>query len=217
MILVAVAAVFIWVLCLWAGLSALRRPGTAAKFKRLFVCVSAACLGILLTALLGLLHAFDAFSKETLVAQVTTRRLSPEEFELTYRPAARLGSDNGRGGGASEMMTRTIRLRGDQWAVSGGIVKWHPWLTALGVNSYHKPMRLSGQFSRADQQRAHYPTVYPLAPEIDRFWEAFYWADPYLPFVEAVYGSSAYAYVEPQTVQEIYVTPSGYLIKRVAY
>jgi len=75
-------------------------------------------------------------------------------------------------------------------------------------------MRISGQFSRLDQQRARPPTVYPVGPLIDRVWEAFYRADPYLPFVEAVYGSSAYVYVEPGVAQEVYVTSSGYLIKR---
>ncbi len=112
---------------------------------------------------------------------------------------------------------RTMALRGDQWAVSGGLVKWHPWLTAMGWPSYHKPMRLSGQFSSLEEQRRRPPTVEEIAePGVDRFWEAVYWADPYLPFVEAVYGSSAYAYVEPGAVQEIYVTPSGYLIKNRA-
>ena len=89
-----------------------------------------------------------------------------------------------------------------------------PLLTALGWKSYHRPMRLSGQFSSAAQQRSHLPTVSVLEPAvIDRLWEGAYWADAYLPFVEAVYGSSAYVYVQPGLVQEIYVTPSGYLIK----
>ena len=150
-----------------------------------------------------LVHAFGSFAGETLVARVTTQRLSTGEFLFTYSP---LEVDAGT--------ANTFRLRGDQWTISGGVVKWHPWLTALGLRSYHKPLRISGQFSRLDQQRAQPPTVYALTPGTDWFWEALYWADRYLPFVEAVYGSSAFVYVEPQTVQEVYVTPSGYLIKR---
>ena len=204
MAVVAIAAWLVWLLCVWAWLSVLRVRGVVPKLRRLVLCLTCAVVGILLTALLILFHAFRAFSGETLVAEVTTRRLSPEEFELTYRAI-----------GAPEEMSRTIRLRGDQWSISGGVIKWHPWLTALGVKSYHRPMRLSGQFSHLDQQRAHYPTVYPLAPDIDWLWEAFYWADRSLPFVEAVYGSAAYVYVEPQVLQAVYVTSSGYLIKRL--
>ncbi len=205
MIVVAVAAGILWLLSVWAGVSAFRVQGLVHRLRRLVVCCSCAVAGILLTALLTLMHAFQAFAGETLVAQVTTRRLSPEEFELTYIPAGQAGG-----------MARTIQLRGDQWSISGGVIKWHPWFTALGLPSYHRPMRLSGQFSSLEQQRSHYPTVYPLAPEVGPFWEAFYWPGPYLPFVDGVYGSAAYVYVEPQAVQEIYVSPSGYLIKRVS-
>ena len=169
--------------------------------------------------------------------RVTTRRLAPEEFELTYVPmtmggssfdVAQDGSKDGERPSTSlrtlilslskderRRTTRIFRLRGDQWTISGGIVKWHPWLTALGLRSYHKPSRVSGQFSELQRQRHNWPTVEALEPDTDRFWEVLYWADPYLPFVEAAYGSSAYVYVEPQWVQEVYVTPSGYLIKRV--
>jgi hypothetical protein len=75
-------------------------------------------------------------------------------------------------------------------------------------------MRLAGQFSRLDEQRLHLPTVFPLEPRADRLWEALYWTGSYLPFIDAVYGSSAYVYVEPGMVYDVYVTPSGYLIKR---
>lgn len=197
----AIATAAVWLLSLGLVLDGIRRPGLVRTPRRLLAAAASACAGILLGSVLILLAFFHAFSGETLVARVTTRRLSPAEFELTYRSAE------------AEALPRSFRLQGDQWAISGGIVKWHPWLTALGLKSYQKPMRLSGQFSNLEQQRAHLPTVYPLEPTIDRFWEALYWADPYLPFVEAVYGSSASVYVEPGVVQEVYVTPSGYLIK----
>jgi len=199
----AIATAAVWLLSLGLVVEACRHPGPLRTPRRLLAAAASACLGILLGSVLILLAFFHAFSGETLIARVTTRRLSSAEFELTYRPAG------------AERLPRTFRLQGDQWALSGGIVKWHPWLTALGLHSYQKPMRLSGQFSNLEQQRAQRPTVYPLEPTIDRFWEALYWADPYLPFVEAVYGSSTYAYVEPGVVQEVYVTLSGYLIKRV--
>lgn len=203
LLLIGTAAV--WFLALWSLLGVLRGPGVLRRVRKLVDAAVCVVLGGLLVGVLILLRAFLAFSGETLVAEVRARRLSPAEFELTYTPAR-------------DASVRTMALRGDQWAVSGGLVKWHPWLTAMGWPSYHKPMRLSGQFSSLEEQRRRPPTVEEIAePGVDRFWEAVYWADPYLPFVEAVYGSSAYAYVEPGAVQEIYVTPSGYLIKKRRY
>ena len=202
MSLLTVSTVILWMISLWLLLSVFRGGGVIRRLRHLVTAAVVASLGVLLGTLLLILHTCSAFSGETLVARVTTKRLAPGEFELAYAPA----------GGATA--TQRLRLRGDQWSISGGVVKWHPWLTAFGMKSYQQPMRLAGQFSNLEQQRSQAPTVYPLTPGADRLWEALYWADPYLPFVEAVYGSSAYVYVEPGVVQEVYVTPSGYLIKR---
>ena len=203
MAILAFATLITWLMAIALAVSALRGRGLLRTLRRLITAAAFAGLGLLLGSLLTFLHAFHAFSGETLAARVTTSRLGPDEFALTYAPA------DARDGAA-----RTMRLRGDQWAISGGVVKWHPWLTALGLKSYHKPMRLSGQFARLERQRASPPTVYALDATLDRFWEGLYWTARYLPIVEAVYGSSAYVYVEPGSVQEVYVTPSGYMIKR---
>ena len=185
----------------WIGV--VRVQGVVKKFQYLIQAVVFTLLSLLLSTILIVLHAFQAFSGETLVAQVTAKRLAAQEFELTYLPIGKPGS-------AAIHAT----LEGDQWMISGGLVKWHPWLTMFGMKSYHKPLRLSGQFSDAAMQRDHLPTLALLTSASDHFWEALYWADPYLPFVEAVYGTAAYAYVEPGVIQEVYVTPSGYMIKR---
>ena len=205
MTVVVAVTLLIWLIGLGCWVQVFRARGLLRTFRHLMAASAVTVIGILLSALLVILHAFQVFSGETLVARVTSRWISPMRCELTYVPA-------GTGGGSA--LERRALLEGDQWSVSGGIVTWHPWLTFMGLDSYHHPMRLSGQFSDIAQQRTHLPTVEPLSPELDRFWEALYWADRYLPFVEAVYGSAAYAYVEPGVVQEVYVTPSGYLIKR---
>ena len=210
-----VTTVIVWMVCLSLGLGVLRTRGLVRKLQRLVVVAAVAGLGLLLASVLALVHLFHAFSGETLVARVTTVRRSPDAFELYYTPSsATLGLPPGAVAKAPPETTRRFLLQGDQWSISGGVVKWHPWLTALGLKSYHKPMRLSGQFSRLEQQRSNLPSIYPLEVEADQLWEALYRAQRYLPFVEAVYGSCAYVYAEPGVVQGIYVTPSGYLIKR---
>lgn len=203
MVILSVAALVFWVLSLWLAATAFG-AGILKTLKRLLAAAALACVGMLLSGALLLLHVFQAFAGETLVAKVTTRRLSPTSFEVSYTP---LGVEDAR--------TKRVQLEGDQWWLSGGIVKWHPWLTTLGVHSYHKPMRIGGQFSRptSETQRPQ-SSILELEPVADQFWEVLYRLDPYLPFIEAVYGSSAYVYVEPRWAQEVYVTHSGYLIKR---
>ena len=201
-----VAAVLAWAFAAWALAAAVKGPGLFRRLHALAVGVGAACLGLLLTGSALLLRAFEAFAGETLIARVQCHRTGPDAFELTYLPAD-----------APASAARTVALRGDQWAISGGIIKWHRWLTAAGVPTYHRALRLSGQYSDMLRQRQELPTVEALAPGVDRFWELLYEADPYLPFVDAVYGSAAFVYAEPGRVQEVYVTPSGYIIKRAMF
>ncbi len=201
-----VGAVLAWAFAALAIAAGIRGPGLVRRLQALVVGLALVCLALLLTGGVVLLRAFESFAGETLVAKVRCHRTGPEAFELTYLPAD-----------APPSSVRTISLRGDQWAIAGGIVKWHRWLTAAGVPTYHRVLRLSGQFSDVARERQHPPTVEALAPETDLVWELLYKADPYLPFVEAVYGSAAFVYAEPGRVQEVYVTPSGYMIKRAPF
>lgn len=191
-----------WVAGVLALAGAWRARTFLAKLRQGVLASIGVATAILLSAVVLLLHAAQVFSGKTLVAEVTARRLSGQEFELTYRPVERA------------QPPVTVRLEGDQWAIGGGIVKWRPWLTLLGLESRHQPQWLSGQFADLDARRTHYPSVHALRSGSDRVWEALYWADPYLPGIEAVYGSSAYAYVEPGRMHLVFVTPSGYMIAR---
>ena len=204
MTLLTAATVIAWIFGFLALIRLIRKPGIIAKARNLLDLATCIALGLLFGMLLFLFTCFQAFSKETLVARVTTEKTAADAFELVYTPADKGPADALR-----------VPLQGDQWSIAGGVIKWHPWLSIFGFENYHKPMRLSGQFSDLRKQRSHLPSVYPLEePWADWLWQVFYWSDKYLPFVEAVYGSAAYAYVEPGVTQEVYVTPSGYLIKR---
>src|SRR3990167_2278141 len=165
MALLGAATVIVWVLALLCGVRVFQRGGWLVRTRRLLAAIGCTAVAVLCSSLLILLQAFHAFTGETLVATVTTQRTAPQEFVLTYHPAEWI----------QEMSGQTMSLRGDQWAISGGLVKWHPWLTGLGLASYHKPIRISGQLSKLDQQRAQLPTAQALTPGADWFWEALYW------------------------------------------
>ena len=203
MTVVLIAAMLLWLIALVATVKTLRGEGFLRSLQWFLTGLCCAGAAGVLTLLVLLLQAFHAFTAETPVATVRATRISSQEFELAYLPS-----------GHDEAETQRYRVKGDQWAISGGVVKWHRWVTAAGVPSYHKPMRIGGQYSRVEQQRAEPPTAYDLGSDVDTLWELLYWMDPYLPFIEAVYGSSAYVYIEPNVAQDVYVTPTGYLIKR---
>jgi len=199
-----VAGALVLALGLWWVFGALRHRSVIGRIRRLVPALVALGVGALTLSLCMALRSFEAFARSTWVAQIQCRWVGHKAFELTYRlvVADRLQAP------------QVFRLRGDQWTVSGGVVKWHPWLTGLGIPSYHKLSRISGRFAQASEETSTLPTAYDLNGGLDRLWWFFYHVDPYLPFVEAVYGSAAYTYVNPAVVFDVYVMPSGYLIKR---
>jgi len=182
-----------------------RRAGLIAKCRGIlggliYAGLGSGCLAFALT-----LRAFDAFVQKAPVAEVRCRWRSPQAFTLTLTPLRQ----------GTRQPSQTFELRGDQWSVSGGIVKWHPWLTALGLPSYHRLTRVSGRFTRAAQERLAAPTAFEIDGEGHWLWAWWYRLDPYLPFVEAAYGSAAFLPVDPDVLAVVSVTPSGYLIERV--
>ena len=182
---------------------ALSRPGLLGRLRRL---VMGLTFGLVATLSLGLvvaLRSFEAFAASHPVALVECRWVGEKTFDLQWIVLHE--------GTPQEPLT--IRLKGDQWSVSGGIVKWHPWLTALGMPSYQKVTRISGRYAAVQEEIAHLPTAVELNGGFDRVWEWLYRLDPYLPFVEAAYGSAAFLSVNPAVVHQVDVAPSGYLIR----
>ncbi|HEX9779907.1 MAG TPA: hypothetical protein VGB20_01685 [bacterium] len=180
---------------------AVKTRGLLRRLRRVLAAVvlgAVACLG---GAGVAFRHAFLTFTGETLVATVSVDARSGDDFTLTYAPA---------GGGPATVAL----LRGDQWAVSGGIVIWHPVLGWAGVRSYHRPARLSGRFSKFARELDGAPSGVPLAEGPDWMWEWLYRLDKALPLVDTAYGTSAYAYADPGPVYEVLVSRTGYVIRR---
>ena len=97
-----------------------------------------------------------------------------------------------------------------------GVCRWQIGVPAIAKESLGEGSQC-GEIAvpRRDVSHTSHASVESLQhPWLDRFWEAMYWADPNLPFVDAAYGSAAFAYVEPGRVQEVSVSITGYLIRR---
>lgn len=189
----------------WQLRLALCRPGLLLRLRRVIVGLVFGALAALSLGLAVALRSFEAFAGSRPVGRVSCRWVGENTFDLQWTAL-----QDGR-----PQESRTFRLKGDQWSVSGGIVKWHPWLTALGVPSYQKVTRLSGRYASIQQETAQPPTAVELNGGVDRWWKWLYRLDPYLPFVEAVYGSAAFLSVNPALDSQVEATPSGYLIRHV--
>ncbi len=192
------------------------RRGQAWLWTALTVSLSVTMLAIAVAALAlaAGLRVYEVFTRETLVARVWCERTDrPDRFHLWYEPIGTptwwLTVDRWQ-----DQQWRRYTLVGDQWAIEGEFVKWRSPLTLLGFQPLHKPTRLSGRYSDVRQQTAHQPTAHALNGGVDWLWRFLYIAARHWPGAEAIYGSGAYVAVEPGVEYGVYVTTSGYLIKR---
>ena len=148
------------------------------------------------------LRTYAVFTREEPVATVECTPLHgmPPHFQLHYTPAG-------------HSAPQTFELVGDQWMVSGEILKWHPWLNLVGFRTVHKPTRVSGRFANVALERALQPTAFDLNGGAGWCWSWLHRHDHWLPLVEAVYGNSVYTFANAHRTFTIYITPSGYLVK----
>ncbi len=108
---------------------------------------------------------------------------------------------------------QSLPLQGDQWAIGGDFLKWYPWVNWIGIKNCHKLTRLSSRYLKAEEELNRPRTAYDLNGGTDLLWRCLYRVGQWIPFVEAVYGNSAYTFATPGASWGVYVTLSGYLVK----
>ena len=152
------------------------------------------------------LRSYRIFGQEELVAVVECAPPAPgpgQRFLLKVRLVS-------RGAPGRE---ETYLMQGEQWTVSGDILKWEPWLSFMGVKPVHKLTRLSSRYLAAGRESAGPHSVYDLNGGSPPLWRWLHRFGPALPLVDAVYGSAAYTDARPGARWGVHVTHSGYLIR----
>ena len=101
-------------------------------------------------------------------------------------------------------------LRGDQWQVDARILKWRAFADLMGFDTAYRLERISGRYSRIEDERDLPRTVYPLNPpnRLD-LWELVHRYHSWLPWVDAIYGSAVYLPMADAASYEINVSQSG--------
>ena len=150
---------------------------------------------------LGLRH-YAKLDREELIAVIQCERAYQKDadFTLIYTPLVR----------RDRQKTKALPMRGDGWAFGGAILRWKGWLQFMGAKTFYRPLWVQG-YSNNFQT----PSFYSLKEGIDPIWFFLDRMGGSLPFVEATYGSSVSSNVEYSVQFHLYVTPTGFSVKKV--
>ncbi len=101
-------------------------------------------------------------------------------------------------------------LRGDEWQVDARVLKWHGFGNLLGFDTAYRLERISGRYSRIEDERSQARTVYSLhaMQRIDA-WELMHRYHSWIPWTDALYGSATYLPMAQGALYEISVSQSG--------
>lgn len=136
--------------------------------------------GVALGSLALNLHTYARFTAEQPVAELVTRQLGDQRFEVTLRRP-----DN---------HTETAYvITGDEWQLDARVLRWRAAATLVGFDSRFRLERLSGRYADVGQAADTAPAVHDLGSDrgLDLWRIARRYGD-WLPMVDATYGSAAY-------------------------
>lgn len=154
-------------------------------------------LGTALAAVIAVgLQGYRRLTAEQPAAQLRFTALGARDFDvlLTY--------PDGR--------QDPFELRGDEWQVDARVITWRPLATLMGFDTAYRLERISGRYTRIEDERSLPRTVYALrgAGPVD-LWELLRRYRDWLPWIDARYGSAAYLPMADGALYAISVSPSG--------
>ncbi|HEY1314785.1 MAG TPA: hypothetical protein VGE92_12960 [Steroidobacteraceae bacterium] len=105
-------------------------------------------------------------------------------------------------------------LRGDEWQVDARVLKWHAFANLVGFDTAYRLERLSGRYSRVEDEVAQPRTAFSLNPpqHIDP-WVLVHRYRSWVPWIDAVYGSAAFLPMADGALYEISVSQSGLIAR----
>src|ERR1700723_4655309 len=108
----------------------------------------------------------------------------------------------------------TFPLRGDEWQVDARVLKWRAFANIVGFDTAYRLERISGRYTRIEDERAQPRTVYALNPpqRIDP-WDLAHRYRSWLPWLDAIYGSATFLPMADGALYEIKVSQSGLIAR----
>src|SRR5881628_1523238 len=201
LVIVAVCFLALGIALSSAALAALRRKSWLGGAMR-------GVLGLLffaLAALFGMItigiQGYRALTYEEVAASVRTEPVAPQRFRATITlPDRRLAM---------------YELAGDAFYVDAHVLKWHPWLSLLGLRTVYELDRVAGRYNNVVDERTKPHTAYELARA--KPVDLFFIARRRLlgPLVDAEYGSATFVAATRPATFEVRVSMTGLLARPV--
>jgi len=161
--------------------------------------------GLFLLILVLFVRTYDVFTREEPIVRIRCVPVEGLDYDMILRFAPLEGGKEGT--------PRLFRLNGDQWAVGGHIVQWHPWLNILGLHTGYRVSRIEGRYLKAEDEASRIQTAYDLGgSRAQRLWHWLYRHHEEIPFVKAAYGNTAYTFPEKDKTFVVMVTHSGFIV-----
>ena len=124
-------------------------------------------------------YGYGRLIDEQPVSQIEFSQVTPGEY------TARVMTDG--------QTDRLFTLRGDEWQMDARVVNWKPPATLLGLDPIYQLDRLSGRYSRIDDEMNEERTVHALSDEMTLdVWRVARKFPVLMPGVDAYYGSATY-------------------------
>jgi hypothetical protein len=149
------------------------------------------------TALLATnLRTYQRLTYEQPAGELQLNRAGEREFNavLTYPSGERAN----------------FALLGDEWQIDARVLKWHALANMIGFDTAYRLERISGRYTRVEDERSQARTVYSLNPaqRIDP-WDLVHRYHSWVPWVDALYGSATFLPMADGALYEIKVSQSG--------
>jgi hypothetical protein len=106
--------------------------------------------------------------------------------------------------------SQEFALQGDDWQIDARVLSWRPFVNIIGFDAAYRLERLSGRYSKVEDERNAVRTVYALNPSarID-LWEIARRYREWAPWVDAFYGSATYVPMADGALYGVSVTQGG--------
>jgi hypothetical protein len=184
------------ILCLFAAIRRMRRRrvlgGALVGATGLVLILLGAGAALIAANLL----TYQRLSFEQPAAELLLTRTGEREFNavLTY-PGGEHAS---------------FALRGDEWQIDARVLKWHAFANLVGFDALYRLERISGRYTRIEDERTQARSVYSLNPpqRIDP-WDLVHRYHSWVPWMDALYGSATFLPMADGALYEVKVSQSG--------
>jgi hypothetical protein len=146
------------------------------------------------------LRTYQRLSFEQPAAELQLARTGEREFNaiLTYPSGERAN----------------FALRGDEWQVDARVLKWHAFANLLGFDTAYRLERISGRYTRIEDERTQARSVYSLnLPQRIDPWDLVHRYHSWMPWMDALYGSATFLPMADGALFEIKVSQSGLIAR----